>query len=160
MQGLTIRKRAVDRSVPVGQRALRGIDIVAGLPPHRVLDADEAPAKVRISTTVVDDGLREGWITGTGHQLVTRPSGPAEDPWRGDPHNFHQFDSLTFHTLHGGDVTYRVAHQPDKYADHRAATFPDQVAKAKFDDSTSVDETVYAAGATRVDWFYDLTKEG
>jgi hypothetical protein len=156
MPGLTIRKHA-DRSDPANPT-------FAGISLHGYrAGIDPPPDDVRISTNAVAEGVREKWITGEGHEVVTRPAGPADNPWQGDAdgrnHEFHHYTALVFHTR-DGDVRYRVRHNPDKYADHDAATYPDQVKDFKGTDKTKVTDEVYAAGATRVDHFYDLTKEG
>jgi hypothetical protein len=108
----------------------------------------EPPASCRLPTSWVARGIAAGWLTGEGHQVVTRPSGPASDPWRPDkpPHIFHHYTRLVLHTA-DGDVPYRVVHQPDKYADPG-------------DDTTPVTEQAYADGATRVDWWYGVELEG
>lgn len=144
MKGLTIHKLA-DKSAAV-PRPLLGIRL------EPVLDA------ARVPTNVIATGIAEGWITGEGETVVHRPGGPPEDLWR-EAHHFRHFDVLVFHTLDEGDVRYRVTHQPDKYADHAQATYPEAVKKFKADDTTKVTDEIYAAGATRVDHFYDLTKE-
>jgi hypothetical protein len=107
----------------------------------------EPPDTARLSTTLVKQGIEEGWIVGEGQKVVTRPAGPADDPWRVStvaptPHIFHHFDALVV-----AGVRYKVTHQPDKYA-------------AEGDDTTTVTPAKYAAGATRVDHFYDLDLEG
>jgi hypothetical protein len=146
MPGLTIRKRADMNYDP--PRPLRGIQLL------------DAPKNVTVSTTVVEDGIAAGWITAEGSRTVTRPGGPPHDKDRpGTAHSFRQADALVFHTL-DGDVRYSVVHNPDKYADHEAATHPDQVKKLKADDTTTITDDIYAAGATRVDHFYNLVKEG
>lgn len=120
----------------------------------------EAPDETTVSTTYVAEARNEGWVTLEDETVVVRPAGPAADPWKGDPHVFHQCAVIVFHTL-DGDVRYRVTHQPDKYACAEDATFPDQVpAKTKTDNETPVTPELYAAGATRVDNFYGITKEG
>jgi len=104
----------------------------------------EAPDEVRISTTFVDQGVEEGWLTGENERFLRRPAGPADRPtsrW----HHFMHYDSLTFHTL-DGDVKYKVVHQPDKYV-------------ADGNDSDEVTPDTYREGNTRVDWFYGLEKE-
>lgn len=145
MPGLTIHKVASNPSA-APPRHLLGI---------RLLDP---PDKVRASTNVIATGRREGWLTLEGAQVVLRPAGPPGDPDREDPHIFHQGTRVVFHTL-DGDVAYKVVHNPDKYADHSEASYPDQVKKFKSDDSTKVTSEIYDAGATRVDWFYDLERE-
>jgi hypothetical protein len=88
---------------------------------------------------------------------VVRPGGPPEDKDRPDvSHIFRQADVLVFHTR-AGDIRYKVVHNPDKYADHDDRTF--EVKRFKADDDTPVTDEIYAAGATRVDHFYDLVRE-
>lgn len=147
--GLHIRKRAHDRSAPP-PRDLKGIELTEPTAPHRPLDAASAPDQARVSDNLIAEGIREGWITGHGLDVVLRPAGPPDNPMGGSVadgrnHEFHHYDKITFHTLHG-DITYKVTHQPDKYA-------------ADGDDKTKVTDKVYASGNTRVDHFYDLTKE-
>lgn len=148
MPGLRVRKLA-DRSG--GEPARWGSQ--PGSPPGTwplagVRVEGEIPSPCRLPTSWVARGIAEGWLTGEGHQVVLRPSGPADNPWRPDkpPHVLHHFDTLVLHTV-DGDVRFRVVHQPDKYADPG-------------DDDTPVTEDVYAAGATRVDWFYGVELEG
>lgn len=118
------------------------------------------PEACGISTTVVEQGITEGWLTAEAARTVARPGGPPGDAWRPDKvHLFRHADALVFHTL-DGDVRFLVTHQPDKYADHGEATFPDQVAEFDADDETPVTDEMYAAGATRVDWFYGIQREG
>lgn len=146
MHGLTIHKLA-DKSVTETPRPLLGIRLEPAL--------DQA----RVPTNVVADGIAEGWITGEGETVVHRPGGPPDDLWR-VTHTFRHFVALVFHTDDEGDVRYTVTHQPDKYADHDQATYPDQVKKFKAGDDTEVTDDIYAAGATRVDHFYDLNRKG
>lgn len=103
---------------------------------------DDPPAEAVLSQGFVLRGLQEGWIDGAGHRVVTRPAGPAEDPWMPTgsapaPHTFHHFDALIV-----AGARYRVVHQPDKYVDG--------------DDEAEVTAKLYRAGRTRVDWFYRL----
>ena len=102
--------------------------------------------EAHLSTTLVAEGVRDGWITGTGERPVVRPAGPEQHVWNsghtGQPHLFMHYDSLVFHAL-DGDVEFTVTHQPDKYA-------------AEGDDATPVTPEAYAAGATRVDHFYTV----
>lgn len=105
----------------------------------------EVPETVDVPTSVVETGLREGWIVGDGGRIVNRPSRANRDDLS-QPHTFVHYDRLTFKTV-DGDVVFTVAHQPDKYADLG-------------DDETPVTAEIYSAGATRVDHFYGLVKEG
>lgn len=108
----------------------------------RLLDAPDA---TQIPTNVVADAIAQGWATGEDGRQVVRPSGRTPDDLTKPPHVFVHYSRIIFHTL-DGDVTYRVLHQPDKYADPG-------------DDTTPVTAEVYAAGATRVDWFYGVGRE-
>ena len=121
---------------PAGQWPRAGV-VIEGKPPK----------ETRLSTTLVQKGIEEGWIVGENQRVVVRPAGPADNPWMVStvaptPHVFHHFDALVI-----CGVRYKVVHQPDKYA-------------AEGDDSTTVTPAKYAAGATRVDHFYDLDLEG
>jgi len=113
---------------------------------------------IQLSTNFVENGKAEGWLDTEGDRVVFRPAGPADDPLNGK-HTFVHFDVLTVHTI-DGDVRFRVTRQPDKYADYAEATYPDAVKKFKAGDDTAVTPEIYAAGATRVDWFYVLKAEG
>lgn len=147
---LRLRKHA-DRSEgrnPDGSWPLAGVSIT--------LDKD---GTAQMSTRLVMDGKAEGWITTTGDRSVSRHGGPVNNP--ADPralHNFVHFDTVTIHTIDEGDITFEVTHQPDKYADYEAATDPDAVEPFEADDETPVTDEIYAAGATRVDYFYDLKR--
>jgi hypothetical protein len=148
MPGLRVRLLA-DRS---GGEPARSANL-PGAPPGTwplagVRVEGEPPASCRIPTSWVARGIAAGWLTGEGHQVVTRPSGPAPDPWRPDklPHIFHHYSALVLHII-DGDLRYRVTHQPDKYAADGA-------------DTTPVTDAMYAAGATRVDHFYGVELEG
>jgi hypothetical protein len=118
---------------------------------------DDPPARTRLSTREVETGILEGWLTGEGLNRVHRPSGTPDRPWAGT-HTFEQYDAFVFHTV-DGDVRYRVVHQPDKYADYEQATHPDRVEAFEADDDTAVTDEIYAAGATRVDWIYEIERE-
>lgn len=167
MPGLTIRKVA-DHSVPrvtrfdpvTGEKYLAHPD-TPHIPQARPLTGirlDVAPGATVVSTSVVSQGIAEGWLTAVGEKVVHRPGGSSADKWA-VTHTFRQATALVFHTL-DGDVTYKVTHNPDKYADYEAATYPDQVKRFKADDATPVTDEHYDAGATRVDWFYTIVKEG
>lgn len=108
---------------------LLGVELIA--PPHLC----------SVSTRLVDRAMAEGWIELVGAQAVRRPAGSAAEP-ASTVHSFTHADRLVFHTI-DGDFIYDVVHQPDKYA-------------AGGDDDTPVTDEAYAAGATRVDWFYGL----
>lgn len=152
LEGFRFRKRA-DKSggvaalyadlpgAPSGTWPSAGMEIVG-----------DPPAKVRIPTSTVAKGLNEGWITGDLEQVVHRPGGPSTNQWA-VTHTFQHYNSLTV-----CGVKYYVTHQPDKYADYSQATDPDAVEAFEGDDATQVTSDVYDAGATRVDWFYDLSK--
>jgi hypothetical protein len=113
----------------------------------------DPPAEVRIPTSVVSKGLNEGWITGTLDKVVHRPGGPATNQW-GVTHTFQHYSTLTI-----CGTRYKVTHQPDKYADYSQVTDAEAVEAFESDDTTKVTSDIYDAGATRVDWFYDLELE-
>ena len=118
---------------------------------------------VNLSTTLVADGIREGWIEGVNERPVVRPAGPEQHVWAsghtGQPHVFLHYDALVFHTL-DGDVEFTVTHQPDKYADFDAVMRgrTDAVEPFEADDETPVTPEMYTSGATRVDHFYTVTE--
>lgn len=97
-----------------------------------------------LTTTVVAQGRAEGWVTVEGENVVHRPGGPVDDLWR-VVHTFMHYDAIVFHTV-DGDVRFRVTRQPDKYALDR-------------DDQAPVTDEAYAAGETRVDWWYGVIYE-
>lgn len=173
LEGLVVRKHA-DKST--GERVVR-FDPVTGEKklvnpatpgddhepwPLAGITLEVAPERTTVTTQLVAQGISEGWLTAEGQRPVVRPAGPTQDilasSHTGQPHLFVHADRLVFHTL-TGDVAYRVVHQPDKYADHDQATWPDQVDAFAGDDDTPVTPEIYAAGATRVDHFYGLVKE-
>jgi len=124
---------------------------------------EQAPDEAGVSTTLVAQGIAEGWLTGVNGRPVVRPAGRTQSDWisgqTGTPHVFIHYDALVFHTL-DGDVTYRVTHQPDKYADSGSVNARGQViTENEHDDDTPVTPDLYAAGETRVDWFYGIVKE-
>jgi hypothetical protein len=111
-----------------------------------VVIEDEIQSSVRVPMSYVSKAIAEGWMTRVNEKVVVRPAGPNQKVFAssatGTPHVFFHADEIHIHTV-GGDVKYKVTHQPDKYA-------------SKGDDSTQVTEKIYSAGDTRVDWFYDL----
>jgi hypothetical protein len=118
-------------------------------PLDRVEHIGEPPEECNVSMHVVLEGLSRGYIEGEGHEVVTRPGGPAGNKWLPTtncptPHNFHHFTHLTI-----AGVRYEVTHQPDKYADD---------GDGNFDDDEPVTDELYDAGQTRVDWFYSIKK--
>jgi len=154
MQSLVIRKHADKSGVQPegGPWPLAGVSLIS------------APPVTTISTSLLQQAVGEGWASVEGANAVVRPAGPTQDVWNsthtGQPHVFIHYDRIVFHTLDGGDVAYRVVRQPDKYADHGAATYPDQVKPFTATDDTPVTADIYAAGATRVDHFYTIELEG
>lgn len=73
----------------------------------------ELPQQTALNTGFVTKAVAEGWAELENRNIVHRPGGPAEDPWR-VTHTFVQADSITFH-LANGDVKYRVVQNPDKF---------------------------------------------
>lgn len=161
--GLTLRKLA-DKS---GDTLEDGSWPLVGLR----IENDTLPAQTRLSTALVDAGIREGWIRVEGQRMVLRPAGPANDPWgptaQGDKgHQFRHCDVIVFQTV-DGDVRYRVVHQPDKYVDerdHQAVAHGKYAVKPLVDpggnDDVPVTDAHYAGGQTAVHWFYDVELEG
>lgn len=145
MPGLLIHKLAEETGGEMLPRPLAGVRL------------KDAPPLATVPTKVVSAGVAEGWASLVGERVVHRPGGPASNPWL-HTHTFQHADAIVFHTL-DGDVTYRVTHQPDKYADYGQATSPDAVEEFDSDDDTPVTADMYAAGATRIDWFYGIEKE-
>lgn len=105
----------------------------------------DTPRSGRLPTRFVNRAKAEGWITLVDPRPVHRPGGPPDDEWR-VTHTFIHADAVVVHA-EDGDVTYRVTHQPDKYVD---GDDPDE----------PVTDEIYAAGGTRVDWFYGVELEG
>jgi hypothetical protein len=124
------------------------------------INGEQRPAVIGVGTTVVDNGRAEGWIEADGEQVVHRPGGPPDDQWR-VTHTFRHYDTLTFKTV-DGDLRYRVTHQPDKYAvtGRKRSKDDESVVLETIDPAKTVTDQVYAAGDTRVDWFYLATLEG
>lgn len=145
IQALTVRVRA-DRTGGEGSR-----DPNTGAWPFAGLEhADgEWPAHIRVPQKVILHYMANGWVTGEGHEVVTRPAGTAAAPWAPTPtapgpHVFHHYQAFVFHTPDGtDDARYRVVHQPDKYVASKGPT-------------AKVTDEVYASGDTRVDWFYEM----
>lgn len=150
--GLRIRKVA-DKST--GQR-VRGYDSRTGEPclinPETerpepwplagiTFEGAAPPAATVLSTSFVARGQAEGWLELVNPRVVHRPGGPPEDRWR-VTHTFTHVEAIVFKALEE-NVRYRVTHQPDKYVDGRP-------------DTARVTDEIYAAGDTRVDWFYTV----
>lgn len=132
---LTVRKRADktgDTPPPDHPWPLVGVELL------------DAPDTCRVPTGWVNKAVAEGWATLEGARVEIRPGGPAHDV-AAIVHQFIHADVFVIHAL-GGDVRYRITHQPDKYV-------------ADGDDDTPVSTEDYAAGNTRVDWFYSLARE-
>lgn len=137
MEILQLRKhadRSGDEPEPGQSWPLAGISIVG----------DEPPRETTISTKLVRQARREGWLETIGENVVHRPGGPADDEWA-DTHTFIHLDAIVFHTL-DGDVRYRVTKQPDKFVEGD-------------DPAAPVTPEIYAEGNTRVDHFYELELE-
>lgn len=137
-EGLTLRRLA-DKSDPASLDAT-----LPGAPPGRWPTAGlqiegDPPQLTTISMRYANELIAEGLITGEGRSVVYRPGGPASNP-DALTHTFIWWDYLTI-----GSYRYRVIRQPDKYA-----------ARDADDDVTPVDSERYAAGETKVDWFYVL----
>lgn len=120
---------------------------------------DGPPAFTRVSTSYVQDAIREGWLEAEGMEPVVRPSGPADNKWAGNPHVFMHIDALVFKTING-DVRYNVVRQPDKYVEGNSYDERGLTTRRVNTDDHEVTDEIYAEGKTRVDWFYDLELEG
>lgn len=105
----------------------------------QILD-DPLPRTCRLSTGLVAQAAHEGWMTIEGGEMVHRPGGPPEDPWR-VTHSLRHADELIIHTV-DGDVRYTVTRQPDKYVEDGS--------------NKKVTTEIYESGQTIVDKFYDL----
>lgn len=103
------------------------------------------PKRCHLPVQWVAQGAAEGWLEIEGERIEHRPGGPLEDRWR-VTHTFVHADAIVLKTV-DGDVRYRVLNNPDKYVDSD-------------DPSEAVTDEHYAAGNTRVDWFYDCELEG
>ena len=77
------------------------------------LEGGDPPKTATVSTSFVQNARAEGWMTVEGEQVVHRPGGPPEQPWR-VTHTFVHADALVLHTV-DGDVRYTVTQQPDKW---------------------------------------------
>jgi hypothetical protein len=119
----------------------------------------EVPDRFTVPMKLLQAWRAEGWVSCEPPEgrVVHRPGGPPEDPWR-ITHTFLHYDRVTLGFL-SDPIAATVTHQPDKYADHSEATYPDQLEAFDADDDTSVTSDIYAAGATRIDWFYTLERE-
>jgi hypothetical protein len=124
-----------------------GSDPATGEPawPIRGLQIEGKPPKAcRLPTSFVDKGVTRGYVRLEGERVEHRPGGPPADLWR-VTHTFRHADAIVLDTV-DGEVRYRVVHQPDKYVDGGG-------------DEDEVTPDIYADGATRVDWFYDVELE-
>jgi hypothetical protein len=95
-----------------------------------------------------------GWLELMNARTVQRPAGPAHEPNR-ELHTFIHADAIVLHCA-GGDVRYRVTQQPDKYAviDRVEINGDKRLVREEIDPTAEVTRDIYAAGDTRVDWFY------
>lgn len=72
-----------------------------------------APMETTVSPQFIRRGVAEGWIEVAGDQVVFRPGGTEDDPWK-TTHTFIHYDAIVLKTLEG-DVRYRVTENPDKW---------------------------------------------
>lgn len=124
------------------------------------------PEGIQLGTDVASNFAARGLVTIEGADVVVRPSRPNPDVDANGsakvadrhlvadrdnalgmpmPHAFPQAERITFHDP-GGDVTYDVTRQPDKYV------------AGDTEGTERVTAEVYAAGDTEVEWFYTLTR--
>lgn len=101
------------------------------------------PERFRMSMRYALDA---DWIELVNPRIVTKPSGPADNPTKTEPHNFRHADELVLHdvTLNGRPhrLRYRVVHQPDKY------------------DADGNPTDVAGDPTTHVDWYFDAELSG
>lgn len=121
----------------------------------------ETPTNTLVSTSQVRQWVADGVAELEGERVVHRPSGPPHDLWGPPAHTFVHADVLVL-KCDGGDVRYRVVHQPDKYAEvdpPDAEDAADRLERHRATAEAKVTPELYAAGATRVDHFYRLDLE-
>jgi len=166
MEALTLRKLADTESVErvarfhpeTGAKFL--VDPATGEPspwPLLGLDAPGGwPRKTRVPIKTITRGIIEGWAELVNPQMVFRPGGPPEEPYR-VTHAFTHADAIVFHGLQG-DVTYRVTQQPDKFAAREQKVLSEE--KALYlpiiEREKKVTSDIYADGLTEVAWYYEL----
>jgi hypothetical protein len=114
VEGLRIRKRA-ERSADfvVHKRADGSLDHGLPWPLAGIEIVGKPPKETYVPNTWVNKAAAEGWLTLEGEQMVHRPGGPPEEPWR-VTHTFRHADALVLHTA-DGDVRYKVVENPDKW---------------------------------------------
>lgn len=98
---------------------------LAGVRIGSIDDPSTAPAVTGISSAMIDQGQREGWLTLVDPTPVTFPGGTKDRPWA-VTHTFVQASKVIFHTV-DGDVTYRVSRNPGKYTANGDEAGVDQV---------------------------------
>jgi hypothetical protein len=74
----------------------------------------EMPKRAKLPYSWVQKGVGEGWLEMEGVNVVHRPGGPSNDPWR-VTHTFVQAEAIVFKCV-DGVYRYRVVENPDKYA--------------------------------------------
>lgn len=77
----------------------------------------DAPKAADVNTSFVNAGVAEGWLTVEGEEIVHRPGGPPQEPWR-VTHTFRHGTALVLHTV-DGDVRYRIVDNPDKWPEQK-----------------------------------------
>lgn len=171
VEALTVRKLAdtsegtrVVRFDPVtGEKLLVNPDTnaVEPWPLAGVEIVGNVPTFTAVPTSWVGKAKAEGWLTLEGERVEHRPGGPADNVW-GTTHTFIHADAIVIHTV-GGDVRFKVAKNPDKFADDslvendgRKTEDGLKVVPNSFDALEPVTPELYEAGQTRVDWFYEL----
>jgi hypothetical protein len=117
------------------------------------------PKQTQISQSFAQSGIAEGWLELRDLQLVHRPGGPPEDPWR-VTHTFFHADAVVFKTVNG-DVVYKVQRQPDKYALHGVEVLNEETGTERrvVHPTKKVTPEAYANGETEVAWYYILKLE-
>lgn len=72
----------------------------------------DPPDETTASTTFINAGVAEDWITLVGSRVHHAPGGPPADIWR-VTHTFVEADRVVFHTVEG-DLVYEVVSNPGK----------------------------------------------
>lgn len=111
-RGLTLRKLA-DKRGPEPARDSAG-KLIEPWPLLGVIPVEDLPGYAVLPTDFVANAVAEGWARLEDEQVVARPGGPPEDPFR-VVHTFRQASAIVFSFL-DGVVRYRVEQQPDKAA--------------------------------------------
>jgi hypothetical protein len=166
MDTLTLRKLADKESVERVARfdpmtgAKFMVDPATGEPsPWPLLGLaapDGWPRKTRVPVKTITRGIVEGWAELVNPQMVFRPGGPPEEPYR-VTHAFTHADEIIFKGVNG-NVRYKVTQQPDKYAARNRKVLSSRkgLSLPVIERDKLVTPDLYLAGQTEVTWYYEL----